>query len=258
MGVIDSIEESFDVGSVCQADLIYLAAPVRGIIDFIVNRGSLIKPGAIITDAGSTKRDICRAARESLPNATRFVGGHPMAGSHFAGVQHASADLFSGAPYAIVVDDVSEPESGAFEQAVSTVEEIVRAIGARPVFITAEGHDREVARVSHVPQLLAIALARAVSNHAAGPAPVLAGRGLSGMTLLAASEWTVWKDICDTNRDEIIDALEELTGEIDILRGALGSGEYSYLGEAFEDANRFVRDLNEKISGGLGKRWPHM
>jgi prephenate dehydrogenase len=78
------------------------------------------------------------------------------------------------------------------------------------------------------------------------------------MTRLAASEWSVWKDICDTNRDEIIDALEELTGEIDLLKGALGSGEYSDLGEAFEDANRFVRDLNEKISGGLGRRWPHM
>src|SRR5262245_23085620 len=82
-GVIDAVEESFAQGHRCDADLIYLAAPVGGIIEFLQTRGSQIKPGAIVTDAGSSKREICRAAR-SLPSEVTFIGGHPMAGSHNA------------------------------------------------------------------------------------------------------------------------------------------------------------------------------
>lgn len=240
MGIIDAIEESLDAGSECGADLIYLAAPIRGIIDFIVNHGRLIKPGVIVTDAGSTKREICRAASEALPAGASFVGGHPMAGSHMAGVEHASGDLFFGAPYAIVAGEAT---------ATGIVEEVVRSIGARPVFMTAEAHDREVARTSHAPQLLSIALARAARKHAAGDSPKLAGRGLADMTRLAASQWSVWRDICETNRDEIIYALGELADELGALRGALEDGRSEDLGRAFEEANRFVSRLTERATG---------
>lgn len=249
MGVIDDIEDTIDQGARCEADLIYLAAPVGGIIDFIVNRGSLVKPGAIVTDAGSTKREICRAARESLTPEASFVGGHPMAGSHKTGVEHASADLFSGAPYVIVAQEPyatsNQPDSGA----AGIVEEAVRAIGGNPVYMTAETHDHEVARLSHTPQMLSIALANAAGNHSAGAAPRLAGKGLRDMTRLAASRWSVWKDICETNQDEIISALDELAGEIESIRGALVDGRYSWLGQAFDGANRFASHLAEKDEG---------
>src|SRR5262249_18614645 len=85
-GVIDEPETSFDSGKLCEADLVYLAAPVGDILSFLRTRGKLVKPGAIVTDAGSTKREICRVARETLPKGVYFVGGHPMAGSHHAGI----------------------------------------------------------------------------------------------------------------------------------------------------------------------------
>src|SRR5688572_11637932 len=75
-GVIDGIEDCFDKDEVSDADLVYLAAPVSGILDFLRTRGNLLKPGAIVTDAGSTKREICRTAAESLPPSVHFVGGH--------------------------------------------------------------------------------------------------------------------------------------------------------------------------------------
>ena len=84
-GFVDAIEESFERGEFCEADLIYLASPIGGIIDFLRTRSKQIRPGAIVTDAGSSKAEICRVARESLPKGVTFIGGHPMAGSENTG-----------------------------------------------------------------------------------------------------------------------------------------------------------------------------
>src|ERR1700682_2595616 len=103
-GVIDEVDQAFASEAVSSSDLIYLAMPVGEIIDFLRERGRQIKPGAVITDAGSTKVEICRAARLHLPDAQQFVGGHPVAGSHLPGLAHARDDLFAGAPYVLITD----------------------------------------------------------------------------------------------------------------------------------------------------------
>src|SRR5688572_9128722 len=104
-GVIDDVDQAFanpglvdakNPGEgVSRSDLIYLAMPVGEIIDFLRTRGSQIRPDAVITDAGSTKVEICRAARLYLPEAHQFIGGHPVAGSHLHGLAHARSDLFA-------------------------------------------------------------------------------------------------------------------------------------------------------------------
>ncbi len=239
-GIIDSAEESFDSNSRCEADLIYLAAPVGGIIEFLSRPGNLIKPGAIITDAGSSKREIIKTAREHLSSEIIFIGGHPMAGSHNAGVEFADADLFANAPYAIVIDE----EKTSHAEAIDKVVRAIRAIGARPVFLTATDHDRIVARVSHAPQLISTALASALSKVAGEDATKLSGRGLADMTRLAASHWSVWEDILRTNADEIASALGEVVSEIESLRQAVTSGDTERARDAFEKANAFVRRMN--------------
>ena len=104
-GIVNAIETSFDDGTACDSDLIFLAAPIGGIIDFLKSHSHQIKPGAIVTDAGSTKVEICRVAKDSLPNAITFIGGHPMAGSEHTGIEYARADLFEGAKWALMQDD---------------------------------------------------------------------------------------------------------------------------------------------------------
>jgi prephenate dehydrogenase len=235
-GVIDGIEDSFESGGVCDADLVYLAAPVGAILSLLRTRGNSFKEGAIVTDAGSTKREICRVAREALPNAVGFVGGHPMAGSHNAGIEHADAGLFRGAPYALVVDESSAESSGAFR----LVDQVVCSIGAKPVTVTAEEHDRVIARVSHAPQLLATALACAVARRRNEADLRLAGAGFSEMVRLAASRWPMWEDICRTNSDEITLALDEVITEMEAARASIASGGFEGVGAAFEEANRFV------------------
>ena len=232
-GLIDGPEESFDAGRLCEADLVYLAAPVGAIVSFLRTRANSFKAGAMITDAGSTKREICRVALEALPSSVSFIGGHPMAGSHKTGLEYADADLFQGAPYALVVDE-ARAES---DSALRVIEGVVRSLGAMPVKLTAPVHDSVVARVSHAPQLLATALACVVARHLTEGDLRLAGSGFSEMVRLAASRWSVWEDICRTNADEITFALDELISEIEAARSSLASGDFDGVGEAFDEAS---------------------
>jgi prephenate dehydrogenase len=233
-GVIDGIEDSFDRMEVSTADLVYLAAPISGILDFLRTRGKQIKDGAIVTDAGSTKREICRAARELLPPAVNFVGGHPMAGSHRAGIEFASAHLFEGAPYAIV-------NTASEHNALAAMTEIVQAVGAHLVITTAEHHDRVVARISHAPQLLSTVLAVATADSLDEESYRLAGPGFKDMTRLASSPWSIWKDICQTNADQITEALGEVIRELELTRKGVASGDSAALFEAFQKANESSR-----------------
>lgn len=102
-GVIEKVDDAFVSGGVSESDLIYLAMPVKAIIEFLKNRGAQIKPSALITDAGSTKKEICGAAREHLPYDRMFIAGHPIAGSEHAGLSYARANLFTAAPYVLLI-----------------------------------------------------------------------------------------------------------------------------------------------------------
>jgi prephenate dehydrogenase len=168
-----------------------------------------------------------------------------MAGSHNVGIEHASAELFYGAPYAMVTDSTRQPG-----KTLTAIEDVIRAIGAIPVRVTAEEHDRTVARVSHVPQLIATALACAVSRRTDTDLR-LVGSGFSDIVRLAASQWSVWEDICRTNADEITLALDELIGEMEAVRSSIGTGDLDGTGKAFGDANALIENkrlfANERI-----------
>jgi prephenate dehydrogenase len=242
-GLIDGEEDTFEHGEISDADLVYLAAPVGQISSFLRNCERSLKPGAIVTDAGSTKREICKIARQSLGKDVAFVGGHPMAGSHQAGLEFATPELFNGAPYAIVIDETTET-TDLQSEAVRGVVEIVQRFGSHPVLLTADQHDRAVARISHGPQLLSTALALAVAWAGDEEAFEVAGSGFGEMTRLAQSQWSVWEDICKTNSDEIAASLDEVIGEIDAIRRAVANGDAATLREMFRAANEMMRKFH--------------
>lgn len=233
--IIDGVEESFASAKVCDADLVYLAMPVGEIISFLRSRTTLLKSDVIVTDAGSTKREICRAAREGLARDVAFVGGHPMAGSQNAGFEFAVADLFHDAPYALVADEKVDAK------ALKAIAEVVRAIGGKPIMLRAEQHDRIAARISHSPQMISTALALAIARRSEVETLALAGSGFEEMTRLARSRWSVWENICRTNADEISAALDEAITEIEAVRVAISSGDFTSLGEMFDSAGEFAR-----------------
>jgi prephenate dehydrogenase len=173
-------------------------------------------------------------ARASLPSNVTFIGGHPMAGSELAGVEYARADLFDRAVYALAV----EPET---EQAqVERLMSLVAAIGARPLVVEPEAHDAAVGMVSHLPQLLATALASLMMDGAGNHelAAQLAAGGWRDMTRLGASSWSVWRDICLTNQPNLAAALGLLLSELQTLKEALEARDFGRVKELFEAANR--------------------
>ncbi len=241
-GVVDAVEESFNRGEVCDADLIYLSAPIGGIIDFLRTRASQIKPGATVTDAGSTKTEICRVARASLPVGVTFIGGHPMAGSEHTGVEYAQADLFDRATYALMT------ERGIDETQFNRFKTTVEQIGARVLLVEPEAHDAAVALISHLPQIVASALASLLGAECEGEvadrelAQRLAASGWRDMTRLAGSSWSMWRDICLTNQPNISNALEALIAELQSLKDALDARDFNRARELFAEANASVAE----------------
>ncbi|HEV2859946.1 MAG TPA: prephenate dehydrogenase/arogenate dehydrogenase family protein [Pyrinomonadaceae bacterium] len=216
-GIIDEVDTSFESGGVSSSDLIYLATPVGGIVEFLHARTGQLKEGAVVTDAGSTKTEVCRAARESSGAGWRFVGGHPVAGSHRGGISHARADLFDGAPYVL-----ASTEDGSDPAALAAMKETLASVGASVRVMTASEHDRALALVSHLPQLLSSALASTVEDQPDAASLLgLSGAGFRDVTRLAASPWSVWRDILATNPREVASALEQLLDKLTAARDEL-------------------------------------
>ncbi len=199
-GVIDQALPLAEAAA--QSDVIYLAQPIERILETLSAIDGMVRPGTLITDAGSTKRAIVERARETIHRG-RFVGGHPMAGKEVRGVEAAEADLFRTRPYVLTAPD---PE----------LERWIEKIGARIVKLEAAEHDRLVALVSHLPQLLSTALASLIAGHP--EAARVAGPAAADLTRLARSPYDIWRDIFSTNATEIDGVLAGAIAQLQTLR----------------------------------------
>jgi prephenate dehydrogenase len=196
-------------------DLVVLAQPIETILASLPRVARLVPPHALILDTGSTKGSIVRgAARAGLQN--RFVGGHPMAGSERSGVEFADAGLFRGVPWILCPAGRGAPLAAA--------RRVIRRLGARPVVLPAARHDRIVARLSHLPQLLSVALVNAAARGAGSDAFRLAGPAFRQMSRLAESSPRVWDGILRSNGAAIRAALDDLSRELRTLRASLDGG----------------------------------
>jgi prephenate dehydrogenase len=218
LGAIDEGTLSAD-----DPDLIILAAPVGTILDLL--DGLPPATPSVIVDVGSTKVEICRKAAN---RGLQFVGGHPMTGSEKSGPDAASADLFRGAPFFLC------PVSTAPQNALAGVMRLVEAVGAKPVVMSAEEHDRVVAQLSHLPQVLSTLLADQTAERYA-----LAGPGWKSLTRLAASPFHVWRDILLTSGSLPLE-LRLFTDRLCAVLDALESGNMKEIERMFERANRVV------------------
>jgi prephenate dehydrogenase len=235
MGAIDG--GSSDPGeAVAGSDLVLLATPVGAILDFLKRVGPRLGPNVSVTDAGSTKAEIMTEARAVFGGnvAQRFLGGHPIAGKERSGIEEADADLFRGSVWLFTPAEGQELSAGRVGEFVALVE----FIGARAVEIDAERHDRLCAWTSHLPQMVSTALAAALEEEF-GDDPELraiGGRALREMTRIAASPYSMWRDIALTNSENIAEALQRLEQRLAHLRENLRTPE---LRAEFERGNRF-------------------
>lgn len=205
---------------IAEADLIILGMPVDLVPHFAREVAQYAKPGAIITDVGSTKDTIVAAAEEAIAAANHsrqlrrplaFVGSHPMAGSEKGGVEFSSADLFSKRTVILT------PTSASPRAAVTAIRRFWKALGAKIVELTPAEHDRAVAEISHLPHLLASALAAATP---AESLPLIAG-GWLDTTRIAAGNIELWQQILLGNRLHTLQALARFEKVLSEFRMAL-------------------------------------
>ena len=203
--------------AVPSADLVYLAQPISRIVSTIEDIEPLLREGALVTDAGSTKAEIVAQAGRFIRKA-QFLGGHPMAGKEKRGVEEADPDLFAGRTYVLTPEGPRDLETPAAADFV----EWIRRIGGVPVVLDPAEHDRVVSLTSHLPQLASTALgatlARRLDIEKYGR---IAGPGLMDTTRLAMSSHEIWRDILATNSGEVERALDAYISELRDLRAFL-------------------------------------
>ena len=217
--------------AVADATLVVVAVPVISIQKVFETIGPRLQRGAVVTDTASTKTDVLRWARDHLPQAVHFVGGHPMAGKEKSGPQAAEDVLFVDRPYAVV------PPLDAWPGAVSAVVGFANALGARPLFMDAAEHDAYAAAISHVPLISSIALFNLARGSVAWPELAgMAGPAFYDLTRLASGAPEMSHDICLTNRDNILHWLDRYVGELDRLRDLIASSDAETLFRTLAEA----------------------
>ncbi|HEX5093203.1 MAG TPA: prephenate dehydrogenase/arogenate dehydrogenase family protein [Burkholderiales bacterium] len=230
-GVIDSIAP--DAAEAAKdADLVLVAAPVAQFAGIFSAIAPVLKPGALVTDAGSTKRDVVAAARAALgARLAQFVPAHPIAGAERSGAAAASAELFKGRR--VVLAPLAENAPDAIE----AVEGAWAACGARVTRMSPEEHDAVLAAVSHLPHLLAYALVHEVAGRddAAQLFGYAAG-GFRDFTRIASSHPEMWRDICVANRDALLAELERFQAKLEALRPLVAQGDGAALERLFAEA----------------------
>jgi len=220
-GLVDDAAEDAAV-AIADADLVVYATPVSVTLELLASTRQQIRDDAVVTDLGSVKRPVVSRAR-AVGLAGRFVGGHPVAGSHRSGLAAARADLYDGARVWLTPADADPARDAAAAHALERVAALWRSVGAEPAVIGAEEHDRLMAWASHLPQLAAAALAGALAR--AGVALADLGPGGADTTRIAAGSPALWADILRHNADLVRRPLDSLRGALAELAAALERGD---------------------------------
>jgi len=231
-GVID--RGTTDLGDgVAQAEVVVVCTPVDTIVDLLIQAAAACPPTALLTDAGSTKEvivsavDVALAGRRSGP---RFVGSHPLAGDHRTGHEHARADLFDGRAVVVTPTDAT-PRPDVVE-----VNGFWQSLGATVIRMTPSEHDAALAATSHVPHLVAAAVAAATPKELLP----LAASGWRDTTRVAGGDPELWRAIFATNRQHVVAALDRVIAELEDLRKAVDQGGDIRLIETLERA-KFIK-----------------
>lgn len=247
IGVIDEVSTDLEK-TAAKADLIIIATPVEETLK-IMERLSVIEPAinALVMDAGSTKKAIMESAEQLASKGIRFIGGHPMAGSHKTGVESAKSHLFENAFYFLT------PNTATSESDVEEAKNLLR--GTRAKFLVAEPdeHDLLTGIVSHFPHLIASSLVRLTKNHAAQKPLIqqLAAGGFRDITRIASSSPKMWSDIVSQNKNHLLNLLNEWKVEMDEVIRFVEKGDHAELYEYFNGAKSFRDQLPVRSKGAI-------
>lgn len=243
-GVIDDCT-TFAEGSV-QADVIILAGPVSVITTQLAELATLpLKSSVLVTDVGSTKRQVMAAAKLVQDKGIAFMGGHPMAGSHETGSRAGRANLFDGAVYFIVNGTQRLEQRQLFQRLLAPAQ-------LRWVTIDADEHDRLVSQISHVPHVLAATLINTAADELKNDPVGLkaAAGGFKSTTRIAASDPTMWTAIMLSNTEAITAQLDAYITNLTTIKAAIAAGDKTTIHDFFDQAQRTRQHLDHTTEEG--------
>ena len=247
-GMIDRATDDF-ASFAPLADIIILSLPIQQTLDFIEKLASLdLKEGVIISDAGSTKSAIVATADKCFADKpVRFVGAHPMAGSHKTGAASADVNLFENAYY------IFTPSSLTTQDTLEEMKGLLSGLHARFIEIDATEHDRVTSQISHFPHILASGLMEQTASYAEEHemARRFAAGGFRDMTRIAESEPGMWTSILLSNRETIIERIEDFKGRLDEIEQAISKGDENQIWNFFNQAREQRQAMEIHKRGGV-------
>jgi prephenate dehydrogenase len=231
-----------------KASFILLASPVEQTLKLMRELASFnLREDVIISDVGSTKSDIMAQANDLWQDHVTFIGGHPMAGSHKAGVESAKAHLFENAFYVLI------PHAFTSFEKVEEMKQWLKGTHAHFLVLDTEEHDYMTGVVSHFPHVIASGLVKLVKKHA-GENPLislLAAGGFRDITRIASSSPNMWKDIVKQNRRHITALLEEWITEMRRVQSILLNEDERALARFFTEAKEYRDTLPVRSKGAI-------
>ncbi|HMB17225.1 MAG TPA: prephenate dehydrogenase/arogenate dehydrogenase family protein [Pelovirga sp.] len=236
LGIIDHYTRD-PLEAVADADLIFLATPVKTLATVIAQCLPALKPGAIITDGGSVKAEVVRSIEPLLPESIHFVPGHPIAGTEQSGAEAAFAGLYRGKRCILT------PTAKTDAQALALVERMWQLAGSRVVNMPMDKHDRILAAISHLPHMVAYSLVNAVGSYDHYEENILeySAGGFRDFTRIASSDPTMWRDIAETNQDALLEMMEQFEVFFAELKADVATGDGDKLFEFFQRSKQ-MRD----------------
>jgi prephenate dehydrogenase len=222
--------------AVADADLVVLATPIGVMRDLVEQTKPALPNGCVVTDVGSVKYSIVAALSDALDGKAHFVGSHPMAGSEQSGIEAARRELFDGAVCIVT------PREDTDKAALQFVHDFWKSLGCAVRTLAPQQHDEIVARISHLPHVVAAAVVNVVCNDGAHPLNFV-GPGFKDFTRIASGPSEMWTEICIENQQEIRRALDQLIEELGKVRTALENADAVELRTMLKRAKHFRDEL---------------
>lgn len=228
LGVIDRYTRD-PVEAVKDADVIFLATPVKTLGTVTEELLPGLKPGAIITDGGSVKGEVINIIEPLMPEGVHFVPGHPIAGTEKSGAEAAFSTLYRGKRCILT------PTENTDQDALERVTRMWQTAGSEVVSMPVEKHDRVLAAISHLPHMVAYSLVNAVGSYDQYEENILeySAGGFRDFTRIASSDPVMWRDIAETNRDALLEMMEQFECFFSELKAEISAGKGDKLFEFF-------------------------
>ena len=243
--IVDQAEED-PVKALAAGDLVFLCLHPRGIVEFMAEHRDHFKPGAMVTDVCGIKGAILEGAKV-LPSSVSFVGGHPMAGTEFSGIQHALVNMFQGAHYILTPNEQSRPEH------VALMERVARHIGCADVVqTTPEQHDAMIAYTSQMMHIIAVSVC---DDENLFQYQGFEGDSFRGCTRVAALDVPLWTQLFSMNAQALCTALERLEGNLRAYRQVIQAGDWEALSGKLAYSAARKRKMNRMVEarGAVGR-----